>query len=213
MTTTRSAASRGPVAGGGRLRCMETDVTATHLAAHTKVGGALVDPDRLTPRDFDLEGEAREIWRQVTEDHAALARLSKSPVGHIIYRLRRANERSCPLTLIGRLVVWAANARIPEAKLRLLSFWIDSVIDRCFAGSAHRTMAEIDQDEHRLESRETALTIERLTAEASGCARTAEQLEEEARVNEEEAALQLERARLLRRRARSLQLAMSRGLP
>lgn len=202
MSPTRLAASRGSSPGGGRLDRMPNATSASGLR-HTKVGAGFANPDRLTPRDFDLDGETRGIWRQITEHRDARVRLSKSPVGHIVYRLRRAGERSDPLEVVARLIISAANVGIPEAKVRLLSFYLDSVIDRCFAGRAHRSIEELDRDELTRETEENRQTLERWIAAGAGRTPTPAELEAEAAANEEEAAVQIERARLLRRLARA----------
>lgn len=167
---------------------------------HTNLPAALARPERLIPEDLRLAEEARALWKVVTDDKAAMTRIAKTPMKWVIYRLRKAAERSCPLELLGRIVVWLANAGVSEAKLRMIPQFVSRVIDDCFAGASHRPLAEIDVDEQRIESRENEGTVLRLTRTID--ALSPDDLEAEASTNEQEAAINTERARVLRRRAR-----------
>lgn len=169
---------------------------------HTKPNAVLANSNRLTPEDLLLEADARMLWLTITgEKHGnIMLRIARTPMRWVIYRLRRENHRSCPIELLGRLIVWLANAGVSEARLRMIPLFLTRVIEECFAGNAHRTFDEVDREELQLESREHELSLERHLVSLPAC--EPEQLEAEALANEQEAAVQLERARLLRRQAR-----------
>lgn len=180
---------------------------------HTNSTAALARPDRLIPEDLRLAEDARELWKAVTDDKAAMKRVALTPIKWVIYRLRKAEERSCPVELIGRVIVWLANAGVTEAKLRLIPQQISRIIDDCFAGASHRSLAEIDVEEQHIESLENEETVLRLTRSIDQL--SPEQLETEARTNEQEATINTERARVLRRRARQKRNSVMRpmGVP
>lgn len=181
---------------------MTLNIREPMTRVHTNPRAALARSDRLIPEDLRLDEDARELWRTVTEEKESMKRVAAGPMKWVIYRLRRAGERSCPAELLGRLIVWLANAGVTEAKLRLIPMFLSRVIDDCFAGASHRALAEIDVEEQRLESLENERTIRRLTLSVDRM--SAEELESEAKTNEQEAAINAERARVLRRRARQL---------
>lgn len=165
---------------------------------HTNSTAAFAREGRLTPELLDLGTEARQVWHAVTKEKSLRDRLMQTPLRHIIYRLRRASDRSDPLELIARILVTMAAVGYPEATVRLLITHLNDVVARCYTGNAHRTLDELDVEEMALEASENALSLERrITADL-----TAEQLLREAEVNEAEATLQLERAKELRRQAR-----------
>lgn len=173
--------------------------TTTPVRGHTNSVNALARSDRLFPEDLLLDTEARAVWLVVTKDKSIMTRIAAGPLRWVVYRLRRKDNRSCPLELTARLIVWLANAGVSEATLRLLPLYLTRVIENCFAGTAARSLAEIDRDEQRIESRENELALERRITTP-----TVEQLEDEAAVNEQEATISTERARVLRREARRL---------
>jgi hypothetical protein len=158
---------------------MTTNIREHMTILHTNPTAALARRDRLTPEDLRLAEDARELWRTITDDKTVMKRITAGPMKWVIYRLRKTAERSCPVELLGRIIVWLANAGITEAKLRLIPQFFARVIDDCFAGSSHRSLTEIDVEEQRLESIENAQTIHRLTSSIDIL--SAEQLETEAR--------------------------------
>lgn len=187
--------------------------TMPALAHTTNRQVVAADREYLRAEDFDLEAEARELWCQLTDEKEVRDRVTRGPMRHIVNRLRRAAERSCPVVLAAKVMIWLAGpGRVEEWRLQLVPLFFQRVIERCYAGKAQRGITCIDRDEHTWESRETLLTLERRIAEAEGREVTAEALIEEARVNESEAAIQIERARALRRRARTMTLSGSAAL-
>lgn len=167
---------------------------------HTKSTPAFARGGHLRAEDMDLGAETRDVWLAVTSNDSLRARLMQSPLKHVVYRVRRANERSCPLELLDRLIVTMAACGYPEATVQLLIVHLTGVIARCYTGAAHRSLDELDVEETKYEALENELVIHRRIA---GPAVTPEQLLREAEVNELEGTLQLERGKELRRQARS----------
>lgn len=172
------------------------------MAMHTNPRAALASSHRLTAEDLRLDQESRIVWLAVTGEKfgPVMRRIAQTPLKWIVYRLRREGQRSCPLELIGRVIVGLAAVEVSEAQLRLLPLYLTRLIDECFTGAAHRSLDELDRDEQRVEARENELTLERRVCGLGDY--TPEQLQDEALANEQEAAVQLERARYLRRLAR-----------
>jgi hypothetical protein len=167
--------------------------------AHTKMTTAFARGGRLTPAEMSLGEEARQVWLVVTSNKLLRELLMATPVKHIIYRLRKENERSDPLELLARIIVTMAAVGYPESTVDLLILHLQGVKARCYVGNAHRSLDELDVEEVKHEAQENELAIRRRIA---GDAVTPEQLLAEAQVNELEATLQFERAKELRRRAR-----------
>jgi len=154
---------------------------------------------RLTPEAMDLGTEARDVWLAVTSNVALFAKLVATPLRHIIYRLRRENERSDPLEQIGRIIIAMAAVGYPESTVDLLIAHLQGVKVRCYPTGEHRSLRELDLEEAKLEATENKLALLRLHA---GADVTPEHLKREADVNEREALLQMERARALRHLAK-----------
>jgi hypothetical protein len=170
------------------------------MAVHTNTRAALARSDRLTPEDLLLDQETRTIWCAVTADRDVMRKVTTGPIRWVIYRLRRESNRSCPLELLARIIVWLANAGVSEATLRMIPLFISRVIEECFAGSAHRTLNELDREKCGIEATEHALELDRRIEGADTLSPDA--LEAEALADEREASVDIERARLLRRVAR-----------
>lgn len=167
---------------------------------HTKTMAAFARGGRLTPDEMSLGEEARQVWLAVTSNRSLRALLMRTPLKHIIYRLRRESDRSDPLELLSRIIVIMAAVGFPESTVDLLLLHLQGVKARCYTGNAHRSLKELDTEEDRYEAAENACVIHRLHA---GAAVTDEQLTREAELNELEGTVQFERAKELRRQARA----------
>jgi hypothetical protein len=167
--------------------------------AHTKMTPAFARGGRLTPAEMNLGEEARQVWLVVTSNKLLRELLMATPLKHIIYRVRKENERSDPLELLARIIVTMAAVGYPESTVDLLILHLQGVKARCYVGNAHRSLEELDVEETQHEAHENELVLIRRIA---GDAITPEQLLREADANEREATLQLERAKELRRQAR-----------
>jgi hypothetical protein len=173
------------------------------MITHTKPAPVLAHSGRLMPEDLLLDTEARAVWLTVTNDKSVMRYIGKQSYRWVIYRLRKTENRSCPLELLGRLIVWLANAGVSEAALHLTPLYLTRVIENCFAGRGHRSLDEIDRHEQQIEARENELALERRIAGVNP-----DRLEAEALANEQEAAVNTERSRVLRRKARQLRSAV-----
>lgn len=167
--------------------------------SHTKLAPAFARLGRLTVDELDLGAECRNVWLVVTENKTLRELVMRSPLRHVVYRLRRQSERSDPLELLSKLIVTLAACGYPEATIDLLLVHLNSVKVRCYVGNAHRSLDELDLEETKLEAQENELTLLRRVL---GDRTSPEQLQREAEVNELEATLQFERAKELRRLAR-----------
>ena len=167
--------------------------------SHTNSTAAFARGHRLTPEAMNLGDETRDVWHVVTENEGLFARLIASPIKHIIYRLRREENRSDPLEQLDRIIVTMAAVGYPESTVDLIVAHVQGVKVRCYPTGEHRPIRELDLEEAKLEAHENKLTIMRLHA---GDDVTPEHLVREAEINEREGALQFERARVLRHMAK-----------
>lgn len=186
--------------GGERVGVMNGNPTPWSPMQHTKRTVAFARAGRLTPEEMDLGTETRDVWMAVTSNRTLRERLTMTPVRHIVYRLRRENDRSDPLEQLDRLIITMAAVGFPESTVQLLIAHLNGVIARCYTGNAHRDLAELDLEETKLEAAENELMLVRRIA---GEAATPDTFVREAEVNELGATLQFERAKELRRRGRS----------
>jgi hypothetical protein len=127
-----------------------------------------------------------------------------SPVYHLVARLCRQDDRSDPIVIIDRLILWLAAMGWPEERVRLIEIHIRSRIDQAYAGSALVAPEAIDETEQRLDGAEDELQLRRLLKQTRGLNATAAEMLQEAGVREELAAVQVVHARSLRRGARRL---------
>lgn len=163
---------------------------------------ALRQSDRLTPEDLLVDQDARIVWHTITGEKQGpiMKALASTPMKWVFYRVRRENDRSDPLELLARMMIWMANVGVTEARLRMIPLYLTRVIEECFAGTSHRALAEIDRDEQAAENRENEISIARLTSTSV----TAEDFDAQAIADEIQATCLMERARVCKRKARQL---------
>lgn len=178
------------------------------VSTHTNSIAALASRDHLLPEHVDLDAEERATWRAFRGDERSefTKRLrADTPVYWMLARLCREGDRSDPLAIIDRVIMWSAAAGLPEDRARLVELHVRQRIDQVYAGRALPKPEQLDQREQQLDGEEDELQVERLLARASGRPIPVSDLVREAEARTELAAIELTEARSLQREARVLE--------